>query len=217
VIDANAVHIDAARRVTTSMRHGLPGFPILAFSDADTAAIVALKPLIRLGIDGVIIASASKPVQPMARLLADARSHALLFAIRKCLRKNVTLKADRLLTYCLHHPKSARNVIAVSRAMHISRRTLYDWCVEARLPRPEEIIGWCRLLHAAERIAYARLTAVRTADELGFPSASALRNQLKRYTGLRPRELSNNGVGQILALLRKKVDSSAPLVESKVS
>ncbi|HVE77752.1 MAG TPA: helix-turn-helix domain-containing protein [Gemmatimonadaceae bacterium] len=73
------------------------------------------------------------------------------------------------------------------------RRTFLNRLVDAGCPPPSEIIGWARLLVAAHFIEDPMRRVDRVAVDLDFPSGSALRNMLKRYTGLQPREVREKG------------------------
>jgi AraC-like DNA-binding protein len=51
------------------------------------------------------------------------------------------------------------------------------------------VIAWCLILLTTALLASPGVTVERVALELNFPSATSLRNMLKRYTGLRPADL----------------------------
>ena len=62
-------------------------------------------------------------------------------------------------------------------------------CKGEGYPPPGTVIGWCLLLLSAALLATPGVSADRVALQLNFSSASALRNLLRRRTGLRPTEL----------------------------
>ena len=55
------------------------------------------------------------------------------------------------------------------------------------------MICWLRLLLVAHELEQPGYPVERIAVDFDFPSSTALRNMLKRYTGLRPAELRQNG------------------------
>jgi AraC-like DNA-binding protein len=81
--------------------------------------------------------------------------------------------------------------LAASAGMH--ERTLRKYCDKHVIPSPQWIIGWSRLLTAAYYLSEPGRTLSSVADLLGYPSTSALQNQIRRYTGRGPRELRANG------------------------
>ena len=55
------------------------------------------------------------------------------------------------------------------------------------------MIAWCRLITAARLLEDPGRTVEQVALLLDFPSGASLRNMLKRYTGLAPGEVRENG------------------------
>ena len=70
--------------------------------------------------------------------------------------------------------------LASSTQMH--ERTLRKYCTRHRLPPPQQIVGWSRLLIAAFYLDEGSRSTKDVADLLGFPTTDALRKQLMRYT-----------------------------------
>jgi hypothetical protein len=65
---------------------------------------------------------------------------------------------------------------------------------------PGAVIAWCLLLLTAGLLAAPGVTVKRIAVQLNFPSATALRNMLKRYTKLRPGDLRTpNALAELCA------------------
>ena len=91
-----------------------------------------------------------------------------------------------LVEYCLTNPEQAHSVDEVARALGVNRKTLVNHCRSENFPPPGSVIAWCLLLLTAGLLATPGVTVERIANQLNFPSATALRNMLKRYTGLRP-------------------------------
>ncbi|MEP6764081.1 MAG: AraC family transcriptional regulator [Gemmatimonadaceae bacterium] len=82
-----------------------------------------------------------------------------------------------------HEPVSTTR-LASAAGMH--ERTLRKYCEHEKLPSPQWIIGWARLLIAAFYLEEPGRTIGNVADILDYPSASALRNQIRRYTNAPP-------------------------------
>jgi AraC-like DNA-binding protein len=88
----------------------------------------------------------------------------------------------------------------VARALNIHRKTLVNHCSAEGFPPPGSVIAWCLLLLTAGLLATPGVTVERIAVQLNFPSATALRNMLKRYTGLRPSDLrAENALAELCA------------------
>ena len=65
---------------------------------------------------------------------------------------------------------------------------------------------WCRVIVAVRLLEEPIYTLEQAALRLDFPSGTALRNMLVRYTGLRPREIrENGGIRCALHVLRREL------------
>ena len=117
------------------------------------------------------------------------------------LSEHVTTEVRTIIRYCLHHPKDATTVSRVARVLGIHRKTLTNYCARAGAPVPGALIAWCRLLLAAQLLRSQLGSVEAVALQLDFPSATAFRNMLKRYTGLRPLDVrAGTGFEQMLAM-----------------
>jgi transcriptional regulator GlxA family with amidase domain len=63
----------------------------------------------------------------------------------------------------------------------------------AAAPPPQELLAWCRLSVVAELLSTTPRTIESIALQLDFPSDTALRNMMKRYTGLRATDVRTRG------------------------
>ena len=95
---------------------------------------------------------------------------------------------------------------AVAAGMH--ERTLRKHCSRAGLLSPQWVLGWARVLTAAYYLDEPGRTVVAVANLLGFPSPSALQNLLRRYTGVAPRTLRQDGTSAaVMTALFKAVSA----------
>jgi AraC-like DNA-binding protein len=105
-----------------------------------------------------------------------------------------------LVEYCVTHPEDAHSVEEVASTLGLNRKTLVNRCRAEGFPAPRNIIAWCLLLLAAGLLATPNVTVEQIALQLNFPSATALRNMLKRRTGLRPSDLrARDALGEMCA------------------
>lgn len=107
---------------------------------------------------------------------------------------------------CLMHPAEIRAVDDLVAASRLHRKTLYNQCRRAGLSGPAELIAWCRLALAAFILSETAKTVETVAAELEFASPTALRNMMKRYTGLRASDVrAAGGVERIETALRARL------------
>lgn len=82
---------------------------------------------------------------------------------------------------------------AVANLYHRHPNTVREHLRAAGLPTVNRLIVWTRLFLAAHLLESPSRTVEYVALALEFSSASALRNQLKRYAGLTPQDIREGG------------------------
>jgi AraC-like DNA-binding protein len=95
--------------------------------------------------------------------------------------------------FCLAYPERATSVQAVAQVLGVHRKTLVNHCAQASLPPPGAVLAWCRLLLVGHFLETPGRTVEGIALRVEFASATALRNMLRRYTGLRPQQVRERG------------------------
>lgn len=114
-----------------------------------------------------------------------------------------------LVQHILANPAESHTVMQVARAMGVHRKTLVNHCRAEGVAAPSKIIAWCLLLLAAALLAAPGATVEHVAMRLEFASATALRNMLRRHTGLRPRDLrSADGTRRLLERFARLLDAT---------
>lgn len=89
-----------------------------------------------------------------------------------------------------HRPLTPR---CAAQLYHRHPNTLREHLRAAGLPPVNKLIIWSRLFHAAHLLDDRGRSIENVALALEFPSPSALRNQLLRYTGLTPQQIRAAG------------------------
>jgi AraC-like DNA-binding protein len=103
-----------------------------------------------------------------------------------------------LIEYCLYFPQLCTSVPRVAAALGVHRKTLVNYTQRFGLPGPSVLITWCRLIIAAHLLETRGGAVERVALALEYPSATALRNTLRRYSGHRPADLRRHGMDQMI-------------------
>ena len=126
-------------------------------------------------------------------VLGSAQRACAAVAVLGALLPVLPVDLHRLAEYCVTHASQARSVAGVAATLGVHRKTLLNRCVRAGAPAPAELINWCRLMVAAQLLTATGQTVEWVALELEFPSDTALRNSMKRYTGLRAMDVRRQG------------------------
>jgi len=159
--------------------------------------------LVRSGFDDVGFA--------LGAALASATASCATAAARGELEELVTADAWPFVSYCLTRAHGHISVSAAADALGLDRRTLVRRLERAGLPSPRRIAGWCRVVAAARLLDEPIYTLEQAALRLEFPSGTALRNMMMRYTSLKPREIrENGGVHCVMHLFRLELGAARP-------
>jgi AraC-like DNA-binding protein len=175
------------------LRRDYPSLPILAYCELTPDQVKEIPALVRAGADGVLLKGIDDVGAALRGTLSRSASDRVADEALQGLRRFIPKVEEPVLAYCLRHAYRPITVSEVAGALGVHRKTLCNRAIEAGLPTPSALISWCRLLHAARLLDDGGRSVERTARALGFGSGAALRNMLRRYTGLRPSELRQRG------------------------
>jgi AraC-like DNA-binding protein len=115
-----------------------------------------------------------------------------------------------LVEYCLYFPHLSTSVPRVASALGVHRKTLVNYTQRFALPSPSVLITWCRLIIAAHLLETRGGAVERVAMALEYPSATALRNTLRRHSGHRPADLRSHGMDQLIGEFASLLARGAP-------
>jgi AraC-like DNA-binding protein len=184
---------DRVAPVLRQVRDRLPSVPIAIYCELTADAVREVVPLTKAGADEVIFHAADDHAAALwSRLLVSVSRHAADEALA-ALHSQLSPAAEPVISYCLTRAEAGISVAEVAEALQVHRKTLVNRMAAAGLPAPACLISWCRLLLAARLLEEPGRAVEQVALKLGFGSGAALRNMLRRYTGLRPSELREHG------------------------
>lgn len=198
--------LDAVRRI----RDEYPSIPVVLYCalTSETSRDVLL--FARAGVDQLVVQGVDDlrtPLRGAVQTAVDsvtAKQH--LVDLAPLVPPNIL----PFLRHCLEHARRELTVEEVAAALGVHRKTLVDRLKAANLPSPSSIISWCRILLAARLLEDPGRTVEQVALMLDFPSGTALRNMMKRYTGLRSAEVrENGGVRCVLHAFKRELMTAA--------
>ncbi len=143
----------------------------------------------RAGVHELIVSGIDDTAMVLRVALQRASQRCLAEEVYAEVSSSLPREAARLVRYCLEHASESPTIDDISRALGVHRRTLVNRMQNAMLPPPSELWAWSRVLLAARYLEMPGRSVEWVAHTVGYPSANALRNALKRYTGLVPSEL----------------------------
>lgn len=195
-----------------TIREQFPNVPVVAYCALTPYTSSDVLALARAGVNDLILRGIDDERVTLRSAIEAAHEHCLAERALEVLTPLVPATVLPFLTYCLQNATRPLTVAEAARALGVHRKTLVDRLTAAGLPSPSAIISWCRLLAAARLLEDPGRPVEQVALLLDFPSGTSLRNMLKRYTGLRPAEIrENGGVACALHIMRQ---SFVPAVAS---
>ena len=190
--------------VVAAARTGMPSVPVIAYIADTTTSSGDILALARAGVHDLVRAGFDDVGFALGAALANATVACATTAAREELESLVAPDAWPFVSYCLTRAHGPIAIGAAAAALGLDRRTLVRRLERASLPPPRRIAGWCRVIAAARLLDEPIYTLEQAALRLEFPSGTALRNMLLRYTGLRPREIRENGGASCVLHLFKR-------------
>ena len=202
IVEATDVHGTPTAPFVREIIRSLPGTPVVGYCRVQSGHSREIVDLAAAGVHELIFHGVDDAGASLRAVLDSARQACAAREIVSALRHIVSAAGIPLFRYCLDYPDRASSVEAVADALGVHRKTLVNRCAQAGLPAPSAVLSWARLLLAAYFLGNPHRTVEAIAMQLDYPSATALRNMLKRYTGLRPQDVrAQGGLAPVLTIL----------------
>jgi AraC-like DNA-binding protein len=184
-----------------AVREAFPSVPVVACCPLSAAAMHDVLLLSKAGVDDVLVRGIDDVASTVRRIVAGAGARRAASDLLPALRPLLPDDVVPIVACCLEHAAHAITVGQVAALLGVHRKTLVNRLALAGFPTPSAMIAWCRLLLAARLLEDRGRSVEHVALALEFGSGAALRNMLRRYTGLRPGEL-RQGDGHVEVLRR---------------
>ena len=170
-----------------------PGVSVLVYCDLLRTPPTEVVALIRAGAHNFMMHGMDDERNALRLALRAAEQASAADFILGVLGVDAPPIARPLLELYLRGAEGPIPVVEAAKQLGVHRKTLRNRMQVAGLPAPAELRTWCRLFLAARLLDEAGRTVESVAHQLEFPSGSALRNLLKRRTGLTPHALRAAG------------------------
>ncbi len=175
------------------IRAGYPSVPIVLYCSLGPDTSREVLEFARAGVNDLVIRGVDDLRLPLRIAITTAQDHHSARGVLKELESTIPAAVLPIVQYCLENGRRGLTVAQVATAMGVHRKTLVDRLSAAGFPSPSAVISWCRLLVAARLLEDPGRSIEQVALVLDFPSGTSMRNMVKRYTGLRPAEVRENG------------------------
>lgn len=184
---------DLLEAVVRDLRARFPALPLIAMCELSPRSLHQSVSLVRAGVDGFVVKDGDDVGAAIRAIVDAARVTRSVDWIAAQLHPDVPGRVMPVLEFMIRHANQPLAVATVAHGLGVHRRTLVNRCATYRLPAPTVMISWCRLLLASWLLESPGRSVEQVAFHLGFGSGAALRNMLRRYAGITPRQLPNRG------------------------
>lgn len=200
VVSAYGPDIEDGIALTRTLRARFPVLPILIYHDPRATTPRQLLQFFEAGA-AEVVQRGEDFRHAFTAILASAGHRVTARRMTEVLSPVLPPEARKLIEYILAEGDAPLSIEQAAAAVGIGRRTLEKRLSRLGYPAPETLIGWCRLLLAAQLLEDQGRSFDDVAIELEFPSGMALRSMLKRYTGVTGRE-ARTGPGPVALVLQ---------------
>jgi AraC-like DNA-binding protein len=196
-----AVAGDSARDVvaiTRELRVRCPRAALVAYSGGVRDTPASIGALAAAGVHQFVFTDVNDHGAVLRTILESARQQCAAEVVMAALRPLVPPPIHPLVEAALTRPLVVIDVRSLADAIGVHRKTVFNRCAHAEFLNPVELLTWTRLALVAYLLEVTGITVEKISIETGYPSPTALRNMMKRYTGLRPTEIRAGGGLQVV-------------------
>ena len=187
-----------------------PGIALVMLCSSRAATGTSLRHLVIAGAHQLVFEGMHDTAAIIAAAVEHARAEGAADLVFRDMALLVPPALHSIVMAVLGRPDVLTTVQELSIFLGVHRRTLLNRCTKERFLQPAELITWCRLAVVSHFLERTGATVESLALKFGFPSHTALRNLIKRYTGMRATEIrSHGGLALTLAAMRARVGPHA--------
>ena len=191
-----------------------PRVAIVGYCQAGAQYSTDIRALAAAGVHQFVFAGIDDTGVAFRAVLDDARRQCAAECVMESLGAVVPVMLHPMLEVALAKPHSVTSVPSLAAALGVHRKTVFNRCERAAFLSPAELLTWARLALVAHLLETTGCTIETIANDLGFPSDTALRNTMKRYTGRRAGEIRcSGGLACVLSALAERLHEEVPTRE----
>ena len=175
------------------LRSVAPTAPLIGYFKNGYSEEHELLAFARAHMNGMAFRHVTDTRITLGAVIARSMHSSVAEEVMAIVRPHVGRRAERFVAYGVQHAYEQIGVEELASAFGRHRKTIGEWCGAAGLPGPAALLTWCRFFVFGYLLDHGAASVEDLALTLDFPSPSALRTQLKRYTGRRALELRAAG------------------------
>lgn len=181
------------------------GTAVLGYLDQKPVNHSALCRLGAAGVHDVLIAGVNDEGFIARTIVLDAFRRGAASRVTRELERRLPKRLQPFAEAVIHYPAGA-TVTTIAQRMNVHRQTPNYWCRTENYMRAEELLVWCRLFLVVSLLEVTPRTLDSIAIEMDFSSATALRNQLRRYIGMTATQLREVGLSAAVEVFEGRLE-----------
>lgn len=204
---AGANVVEVIRRIVRER----PRAAVVAYCSPGGHQAASLRALAAAGVHQFLLDGSDDSPVALRSIFRDARRQCAADWVLNEMAGCFSPAVHPLLEAALTAPAEVTSVMDLANALGVHRKTLFNRCRRAGVSVPAQLLVWTRLTLVAYYLDATACTVETIATEMGYPSATALRNTVKRCTGLTAQELRRAGaVRAVVQRLRNHASRLPP-------
>jgi AraC-like DNA-binding protein len=176
----------------------VPAATVIVFCSLIVDDMRELIEVRRVGANAVVLRGHEDTGERLRAVVDRAIDDGIAADIMRKVRDVVPNQVQPIIECCVGHVREHPSVGAIARKLGKHRNTLAHRLATAGMPPLREVIAWSELLVASYLMDRTEKSVNAIARELAFPSKSAFRGALQRYTGLTPQGVRDCGGSSFL-------------------
>jgi len=170
-----------------------PGVALIGFCQPAHRYSSEIVALVLAGVHELVFRGVDDSSAAFRQTLARASQTSAAHQVLNALGMHLTPDAMSIVETCLRYATPDFSSRALAHVLGVNVKTLVKQCRTNGLPSPGALLNWVRLMVVAYLLEAEGRALEHVAAAFGLDSASPLRNLMKRYTGLRSREVRTGG------------------------
>ena len=188
---------DAQRTPTAPLlarlRAEYPGVALIGYCQPGHKHSKEIIALANAGVHELVFRGVDDSAATFQQTLARASQSSAAREVLNALRPLIAPEAIWIVEATVQYAWPELNSRELAQALGMNVKTLVKHCRSGGLPSPGALLNWIRLMVVAYLLEAEGRVLEHVAASFGLESASPLRNLMKRYTGLRAREVRSDG------------------------
>jgi AraC-like DNA-binding protein len=173
-------------RLTDAMRKQIDVrvVALVAYCQRGSSHSVEIRSLAAAGVHQFVFEGDDDAGAAFRLVLEAAKRECAADCVMRRLAPVIPQALHRMTEAILTGPAAVTSIQALANELGVHRKTIFNRCSAAACISPAELLAWSRLALVGYLLETTGCTVERIAGELAYPSVTALRNSIRRYTGL---------------------------------